>query len=118
MRFEKLLNKLTNYSIHHSHKISCVIARGNKIVGVGVNKIKTHPRSNHPWSMIHAELDAILGCNKEDLNGADIYIYRQNKNGKLACSKPCTYCHELILLSGIKRVIYTFEGSYKEEKLK
>jgi deoxycytidylate deaminase len=117
MKFEKLLKKLTFYSEHHTHQISCVIAKGNKILSAGVNKIKTHPSSNHPWKMTHAELDAILGCNREDLVGADLYLFRQNKNGKLACSKPCKYCQELIRLSGIKRVIYTNEGSYKEEKL-
>jgi deoxycytidylate deaminase len=117
MKFEKLLKKLTYHSMHHSHKISCVVARGNKVISVGINKIKTHPRSNHPWSMVHAELDAILGCTKEELKGADIYLFRQTKNGKPACSKPCQYCQKLIEVSGIKKVIYTFEGSFLEEVL-
>lgn len=117
MKFEKLLKKLTNHSTHHTHKISCIIAKGNKVISVGINKIKTHPRSNHPWSMVHAELDAILGCSKEDLKGADIYLFRENKNGKRACSKPCRYCQELISISGIKKIIYTHEGSFKEEEV-
>jgi len=117
MKFEPILRKLTTYAQHHTHKISCVIANGNKVISVGVNKIKTHPRSPHPYHMIHAELDAILGCSREELSGATAYIFRQQKNGTPCMSKPCTYCWHFLKECGIKEVVYSCDGTYKREIL-
>ncbi|MDA3643826.1 deaminase [Saccharopolyspora indica] len=48
---------------------------------------------------IHAEANALLYCDREDLIGADLYITRE----------PCYGCRKLIAGAGISRVI-TPEG--------
>lgn len=113
-KFFEIAKKLSLKSEYH-HKIGAVAVKKNRIVGLGFNKpSKTHPQSNHPFKTIHAELDAILDAEKDDLIGATIYVYREHKNGHLASSKPCPHCQELIQRYKLKKVCYTEDGSYKE----
>lgn len=51
---------------------------------------------------IHAEANALLYCNREDLYGATLYITR----------KPCHGCMKLILATGIEAVIWPGGGGY------
>src|ERR1035437_6900824 len=106
-RFFEVAKAMSKHSGHDTHKMGAVIVKKNRRISTGYNKLKTHPRSLHPQSMIHAELDCILGCSKEDLLGADLYIYRQHKDGKVANAKPCIYCSKLIEQTGIKNIYYT-----------
>ena len=59
---------------------------------------------------------AIMSAGYE-VNGATAYIFRQHKNGTPAMSRPCESCWRYLMDCGIKNVVYTFEGSFKEEKL-
>lgn len=108
--FLALARIISKKSDHHTHKMGAVLVKRNKVISVGFNKMKTHTKSNHPFKMIHAEFDAILGCSQEDLDGSDLYVFREYKNGELACAKPCPHCQKLIELSGIENVFYTNEG--------
>ncbi|ASU78515.1 cell division protein DedD [Actinopolyspora erythraea] len=44
---------------------------------------------------VHAEANALLYCNREDLPGATLYITRE----------PCFDCSKLIAATGIRRVV-------------
>lgn len=113
-RFFDIARRLSKKS-DYCHQLGAVVAKKNKIVGLGFNQPhKTHPRSNNRFKTIHAELDAILGLAKEDLEGSTIYVYREHKDGSPANSKPCQYCQMLIKQAGIKKVCYTDDGQYKE----
>lgn len=113
-RYFELARKLSLKS-NYCHKIGAVVVKKGKILGLGVNNpFKTHPKSTNPFKTVHAELDAILDCDPNELRGATIYVYREHKNGQPACSKPCPHCHELIMRCGIKKVCYTDYGSFKE----
>jgi tRNA(Arg) A34 adenosine deaminase TadA len=113
LRFFNLARKLSLKSDYH-HKLGAVIVSKNIVIGKGYNKpFKTHPKSNYPWHTQHAEFVAILEAG--DCKGADIYVFREYKNGNVANSKPCPYCTELIKRAGIKRVYYTDNNSFKEE---
>lgn len=46
----------------------------------------------------------------------DIYLYRELKNGKLAMSRPCESCIRLLRDTGFKRVFYTTQDGFVEEK--
>ncbi len=107
-RYFEAAKKMSLRSTHHQHKLGCVIVNKNKIIGMGFNKLKTHPDSNHPYKSTHAEFHAI--CNVLDvsmLKNADIYVYRATRNGKEALAKPCRYCEQLIRRHGIARIFYT-----------
>jgi len=117
MRYLRILKRLSLRSNHHSHKISCLIIRSGKIIGRGFNMLKTHPHSPHKnWNQVHAEFHAVLNAGY-DVEGATAYIFRQKKDGSLASSKPCPSCHEFLVKQGIAEIVYTFDKSYKMEKL-
>jgi deoxycytidylate deaminase len=117
MRFFDLAKKMARKSDHPQHKIGGAVTRGSKVVSLGFNKCKTHPRSNHIFRATHCELDCILGLKEEELNGASIYLYRENKSGTIAMSRPCRWCYELLRNVGIKKIYYTDYGSFKEEEI-
>jgi deoxycytidylate deaminase len=89
--------------------MAAIIYKGRKpiIISTGVNyhlhcgtNIK---RKNYS---IHAERDAIMGCSKQDLYGAHIYVHR--KGYKLA--RPCIKCMNLIMSTGINHIHWSNGG--------
>ncbi len=117
MKFQRLLKRLKTYSTHPVHQVSAIIAHRNQIISTGFNKYKTNPHSKHPWKYLHAELDAILDNKFADLKGSTIYIYRETRDGVPAISKPCESCMNAIRLAGIKKICYSYQGSFKLEKV-
>lgn len=113
-RFFKLAQCVSKNSDHHTHKIGAVVTYKNEIISVGVNKIKTHPKSPHPYFSLHAEMHAIFNSKGK---GDTIYIYRETKDGKLALAKPCKYCLELIKKNKIKKVCFTGNGEILVKKI-
>ena len=89
---------------------ACIIDSENRIIGIGYNGF---PRgiddSKFPWTkesndvsktkygyVIHAEVNAILNCNKSNLSGMTLYT----------TNFPCHECSKLIVQSGIRFVNY------------
>ena len=97
-----------------------IIVRKGLPISSGWNKDKTHPAAVVYYSQcIHAELAAIIGVNKCDLNGTSIYVARKmrSKGEPLGMSRPCIECMKMILAAGIKRIYYTDRnGEWKMEK--
>jgi deoxycytidylate deaminase len=79
--------------------------RRNSMISKGVNAIKTHTKSRHPYKMIHAETDAVIKANC-DLRGSTLYVARILKDGSLAFSKPCEFCQAIAFENGVKRMVY------------
>ena len=65
-----------------------------------IQKIRWRFGANIDWARVH------------------IYLYREYKDGKLAPSRPCPSCMALLRDVGIKKVMYTTEDGYVEEKIK
>lgn len=110
---------------HPKYLLGCAIMiQGKKIISTGANiQTKTHPYIHYNGSFfnrgIHAELSAIFRVkNKENLEGATIYIYRQTKNGDFANARPCPMCFELIKKYGFKKMVYTTDSGIVEEKVR
>jgi tRNA(Arg) A34 adenosine deaminase TadA len=53
-----------------------------------------------------------------DWSKVNIYLYREYKDGTLAPSRPCPSCMALLVNLGVKRICYTTENGYAEEKFK
>ena len=47
-----------------------------------------------------------------------IYLYREYKDGNLALSRPCQACLMMLKELGIKKIMYTTEDGFVEEKFK
>src|SRR6266850_2006438 len=106
-KFCELAKKLSYKSDYEDRQHGAVVAKRGKLLGIGFNKRRSHPASNARFNNMHAEFSAILNCNNEDLSNCDIYIYRENKEGSLAMSKPCEFCSKMIKQIGIKNIYYT-----------
>lgn len=119
MRTERLLSlakQASRKSDHYKYRMGCVIAKGNKVLGTGHNLIKTHPRSPHKFGMIHAEFMAAINAGY-DISGATVYVFRQFKDGTPSIAKPCEDCWRFLMECGVKQVVYSYEGSFKTEKV-
>jgi len=99
-------------------RLGAVLAKGSTVLNVGVNNMRrTHPLqqkySKKPLGT-HAEVSACCKVNREDIQGATLYICRVLKNDKIALSKPCNCCMQILNLFGIKKVYYsTNYGDFK-----
>lgn len=102
----KIAKRASKKSNHHTHHIGAVIVKGNRIVGIGYNQLKTHPKSYHDWGYLHAETKAILDTPKHLIKDSVIYLYRENKKGE-ALSKPCKYCEQMLKDYGVSTVYFT-----------
>lgn len=94
-------------------KHGAVITRGGSVIAVGINTQRNHPsiptdrpRNETPYSY-HAEANAIRGARKSDIDGATLWVARINNQGAARLSLPCESCMNLIIKSGIKRVVFT-----------
>lgn len=112
-KFFELAKKLSEKSTY-CHKLGAVItSKKGKILGIGFNTNKTHSRANTPFKTVHAEFDAMLDADEDDLLNSVIYVYRQHRNGELALSKPCECCETLLKDAGVKTVHYTSSNGYE-----
>ena len=76
------------------------------------------PAKTHCETMLIQRLRWKFGDNIQ-WNKVDIYLYREYKNGKLACSRPCPSCLQLLKNDlQVKRIFYTTEDGFVEEKFK
>lgn len=106
LNFFKLAKRASKKSNHHTHHIGAVIVKGNRIVSIGYNQLKTHPKSYHDWGYLHAETKALLDAPRHLLRGSTIYLYRETKTGE-ALSKPCWYCERMLKDYGVTTVYFT-----------
>jgi tRNA(Arg) A34 adenosine deaminase TadA len=92
-----------------------VIVKNGRPLSIGINDMrKTHNTYSqfHPYSHVHAEFAA---CNKKkfcDLSGCDIFVYREERNGKRANSKPCPSCQDYLREVGIRRAYFSTPTGY------
>ena len=85
-------------------RVGSAILMGDKLVSFGYNQNKTHPRFG-TWSL-HAECNAIIKAQSE-LYSSVIYVVRLLANDQLSMARPCPTCLNLIVDSGIRRVVFT-----------
>lgn len=118
--------KLTSNESNHEKPMGCVIVCGNFIVSRGFNKTKSHTiqhrndrKSNYyaPNACMHAEVDALIKSGRFDLTGCEIFLYRQDKHGNIANSRPCISCMPALESAGIKHVFYTTKEGFAYERI-
>lgn len=132
IRFFNIAKEVSYLSDFQGPHIGAVVVEKNRILSTGHNSKKTRPlqhryniyrnfenyKSSSPKE--HAEISALsplIGKNI-DWKRISIFVYRELKNGKKACSKPCAACEKLIKDLGIKNIYYIDEfGNYVKEKV-
>lgn len=93
------------------YQLCALVVKRNRVISVGYNNPKTHPLANTKMKQLHAEMDAIIGCTKAELDGAEIVVVRARRDGKVGMAKPCRACDDFIRRVGLRRVYYTVDGS-------
>lgn len=121
----KAVSTLSDHRCQHG----CVVISKHKIVSSGYNsKSRYHPiqaradqkyfNNQNALGCVHAELDALrplINQKSFDFSTSTLYVYRQNKLGELANSRPCPRCMDLIRTLGIKKIHYTTDGGFASE---
>lgn len=111
---------VSNNSTHKQHRLGAVIVKGGRILATGYNQLR--PSKLIGTNTLHAEAHAVLHLLKSrrqaDLIGADIYVNRYTRGGRIGLARPCSHCMELLRTVGIRRVFYTTdEGTTVMEKI-
>jgi deoxycytidylate deaminase len=107
-------------SNNRTYHLAAILRRNGKIVKIGENTNKTHPRfkrqyADGTWaSHMHAEMNVLRFSQPGDI----IEVIRfKKKDVNFTMAKPCNLCQKEIRKAGIKRVRYTnWEGEWEEMK--
>ena len=95
--------------------VGCVIVKDRRIVSTGYNGSVSgtdhcddvgHLYNNQGRCVrtIHAEQNAILFAERDELKGATVYCTH----------KPCENCSKLLVQAGVKRIVYKHDYKNKE----
>lgn len=114
----QLAMRMAHKAPKQRQRVGCVIYKKGRVVGVGYNTIgKTHPKSNTPYQMTHAELHAVLGVPAEDLYGSKVYVARTRATGP-GLARPCAACMNILTDVGVNMIYYTgYDNTILSEKL-
>lgn len=131
-RFFRLAREVSYLSDVPKARIGAVVVEKNRVLSKGYNSSKTstvQSRYNRYRNFrdetvaipkVHAEVSAIAPLMHRtdiDWSKVSIYVYRELKNGKRSCARPCEACAQLIRDLGIRYVYYTdWDGNYVKEE--
>lgn len=91
-------------------KHGVVIAKGRRVLAVGVNTNRNIPNNvTNPklHAAYHAEINALKQVRSMDLSDATLYSARVNALGEAVIAKPCDACWAVIIDRGLKKVYWT-----------
>jgi len=104
-------------SLHRCRHFSFIVD-GSRIIKIGFNRSKTHPR-NLKYSYVnrtgqymgdqvgvHSEMDAVIKLGMSNCTGLTIINTRIDRNNKLAMSKPCQGCTDMLKQLNFSNVYY------------
>ena len=133
-KFAKIAAQFSDYKgTRSAPAIGAVAVYKGSIVAAAANTNKTSPLQKYyniyryepadTPCKAHCETQLIQRLrwrfgNNLDWARVHIYIYREYKNGKLAPSRPCPSCMAMLRDFGIKKIMYTTEDGFAEEKIK
>lgn len=120
IRFFRHAAQISNLS-DCQQRIGAILVIGNKIYATGFNRDDKTCRIQHKYSHlrsfdptlskapIHAEISLLnqiknLGLN---LKKAKVYVFRKDRNGFIADSRPCPACYAAMRDFGIRTVYFT-----------
>ena len=134
-KFAREASKRATYQGSHNFApmIGAVAVYKGSIVATACNTNKTSPlqakyniyrfRDSNTLDKAHAEIVLIQKLRWKfgdsiEWDKVHIYLYREYKDGTLGPSRPCPACLTLIKELGIKRIAYTTEDGYAEERFR
>lgn len=104
---KKLFHRRTGLKTFHV----TFVFKKNKIISIGLNSKKTHPKTKlynyKKDACLHSELDAILRLNDPSYKDYTFVNIRLKKDKTLANSKPCEGCSQLLKSVKFKKFLYS-----------
>lgn len=116
-KYFELAKKISRKSQHPQHKMGCVIVNRHAVISCAFNSMKSHPVSKTHGNTLHAEISALIGLSYEDTSGGTVYVYRERQDGSLGMARPCPVCMEALKLANIKKVCYSSNEGFVEERI-
>ncbi len=135
MRFFKEAKKESFLSDYDGQHLGAVAVYGDKIILAKAhnsnktnttqyfyNRYRIEQKSNimskPPRS--HAEVNLLRKIRFLDIDFSrvSVYIYRELKNGELGMARCCPACMAALKSLGIKKICYTTDDGYAEERIK
>lgn len=93
-------------------RVGAIVVKSGRVLGGSANITKKSPSTPPNRFSTHAEIAALkVASETED---ATLYISRLNSSDGLAMARPCSWCIQKILESGIYRVVYTVTDTQAE----
>ena len=129
--FFRVADAVASLSDHNQSKLGCVLVDKHRIISSGHNsstrcsplqKQMDTARFGFPdqhKGLVHAETACLLPLIRQgyDISRSDLYIVRRRRNGSLALSRPCPGCMSLLRANGVRRVFFSVEGGFSEERI-
>jgi deoxycytidylate deaminase len=126
MRFFKVAEAIANTSTYPRVHIGAAIVKRGNVISTGVNMVKSHPFQKKYNELrnfnveihhnLHAEMAALLRAGDENLKGAVVYVYRNDKGNRTAMCRPCPACQAALYDRGVREVRYTTEIGFAHEE--
>jgi tRNA(Arg) A34 adenosine deaminase TadA len=91
---------------HHRWRLGAALVRSGRLYGVSTNRYRNDPRTSD-YSGVSWHAEEFLLRQVGDARGATLYVARVTPGGSLAMARPCSRCSEIIVESGLKRVVWT-----------
>jgi tRNA(Arg) A34 adenosine deaminase TadA len=88
-------------------RVGAMVVKSGRVMGGSPNITRRSPRTPPNRFSTHAEIAAINVSS--DCSRATLYIARLNNSDLYSISKPCAWCMQKIIQSGITRVVYTLD---------
>ena len=134
MRFFKEAKKESLLSDYNGQHLGAVAVYGDKVILAKAhnsnktnttqyfyNRYRIEQKSNimSKPARSHAEVNLLRKIRFLDIDFSrvSVYIYRELKNGELGMARCCPACMESLKSLGIKKICYTTDDGYAEEKL-
>ena len=134
MRFFKEAKKESLLSDYNGQHLGAVAVYGDKVILAKAhnsnktnttqyfyNRYRIEQKSNimSKPARSHAEVNLWRRIRFLDIDFSrvSVYIYRELKNGKLGMARCCPACMEALKSLGIKKICYTTDVGYAEERI-
>lgn len=100
------------FTSNNRFRVGAMVVKSGRVMGGSPNITRRSPRTPPNRFSTHAEIAAINISS--DCQRATLYIARLNSSDQYSISKPCAWCMQKIIESGITRVVHTldYKGSY------
>ncbi|MCI0562075.1 MAG: hypothetical protein MN733_26605 [Nitrososphaera sp.] len=92
--------------MHSRYRVGAALFKGGRLVSIGFNCRRTHPKQNSIFRWQHAECNCLLGTRKYDLRLCTLFVVRITRRGKFRVSTPCSDCQDILRAAGVRHIYH------------